>query len=454
MDTPIKQQRKQKEQHQKLTLQQLQDVRDRLKQPLAAQTVLLPFGSKAFFSGRLSPASHRILTTADAVDGEAGPGGATTVQQQQQDDQECVIVRLSDGSKKEMTRREALDYLQTEIDECKMVESAAVRARNAKKAQAAKSQSTTTAVDALGARNNSTKRTAKTPLKNTPNQETNGSSVPQFLPYIEIREEIDGAGVPVRSETIDVTEQLQYLKTKGGEDTDGPLKSEHSPDLKQSTPRGDEDEVMNEVLAAAEPTARLKSLSDSEYDMLSSRLDELAILEEQAESQKDANLKSSTTLQSQGWSKGFLNKKPNKSKAKVNVKPGTSAPAMSDSARTKLNPPEDAPARASTRKTVAFGGTEIKEIPRVGERSVRDTIQRPPSRPLEASVFSGVVQEMHSALASPSNVGALPPKKGASRFAQQMRDSGGSTSAPPEQNQPQSMKKISRFAQERQQGLR
>jgi len=451
-----------KQQQQKLSLQQLQDVRDCLKQPLTDRSVLIPCGTKAFFAGRLTPsvtitaaAEARLTDDGAAADGK--PAVATATKNLASETtavaaalREYVVVRMSDGTEKEMTRQDALDYLQKEIEERKE------ETKKAKVASAIKQN-----VPPPKKKSAISSRSKKQAVPRDDDEPNN-----TVLPFIEIREELDESGHAVRCETIDVSEQLKNLKSKG--------EQEISSSFGSSVVQEDENEMEEDAAATNTPTNSAidpndnmpKPLSDSEYDALAARLEELARLEEHAETNKSVNLKSSKKLQSKGWSKGFLNnkssiKKPKKTQAppKTASETTTSAenltPASENNATTAARqsasqkPPQD---DAPSSKTVAFGDTEIREIPRVGERSVRATLPRPPpSRPLDDAIFPGVVQEKKAAAQNLSLADDQPKK--VSRFAQE-RASSGSSNSSAQQPAPQAKKRVSRFAQERQQGLR
>jgi len=234
-----------------------------------------------------------------------------------------------------------------------------------------------------------------------------------------------------------VSKQLEYLKKSENDEMSSAAKDGVQPERVAVVEEEFEDDV--EVLTEQENDRNtLRPLSDTEYDALAERLEELARLEEQAESDKAVNLKSSTKLQSRGWSKGFLNQKAPRKKNNRKSPPAVAVAETSKSPTAKT-------------KAIVFGKDEVREIPRVGERSVRNMLTKPPSsssRPLEQSIFSGIVQETGGAPAPLPVVDTAPPQ--VSRFAQQQRHS---AAPPPPPTQP-TTKKLSRFAQESQEGRR
>lgn len=217
------------------------------------------------------------------------------------------------------------------------------------------------------------------------------------LPFFEIREELDESGNEVKAEAVDVAKQLELLQKEG--------KNANASFFVPSVSA--DDEKMDE-----EPE-KMKSVTDTEYEEISSRLDLLARLEDEAEATKVENQASAKKLQSKGWSKGFLNAKPKKKK----VKPSKEASSIIGQS-------------SSEGKKVAFQSQDqIREIPRVGERSASEL--KPSSatttsrREIEPQVFSGVIQERPIDLGSKTtnSPSANPPaRKKLSRFAQERLD--------------------------------
>jgi len=261
------------------------------------------------------------------------------------------------------------------------------------------------------------------------------------LPFFEIREEFDEQGNEIKSEAINVAKELEYLQRNEDGKLDSAVRAVSSSKNQQST------ELQEDQPATTKPV-----ISEEEYQELTSRFNELARLEEQDESNKRTNQTSSKKLQGSGWAKGFLNKKKPATKKKP-----TAAPVV------------DVAPRTSTGKKVGFQeeANQIKEIPRVGERSVPSrTPTNTHTKPIETSVFNGVIQERPVTVAvQERNVTAssaagvqeraaatsedVPPKKELSRFAQQrleQQQQAGASSEP--------TRKLSKFAQERQAQMR
>jgi hypothetical protein len=337
--------------------------------------------------------------------------------------------------------------------------------------------------DTAAAGNNKQKKSTK---KNGPTGGEIASRSPQSessepaLPYFEIKEEIDGAGKIVRSEAVNVTKQLE-LVSKQAEDS-----KEDSKEFMDT--EEEDDEFQMEAIAVTEDSKR-PPVSDEEYRALSARLDELARLEEEAEGKMRENQKSARKLQSKGWSKGFLGGTPKSDVApapkeirkKTTTQQHASAPPRLEQPFKKevlveKTPPSPIKPKESTTsasgwskgflntttpskkvelevkerqdnvpagsKKVSFQHTaaEVREIPRIGEKSVA-SLKKPPSagsgllpandsntsgaaRPFDTSVFSGVVKERpigksSSSTQRSSSTAETQPKKKLSKFAQE-----------------------------------
>ena len=153
-------------------------------------------------------------------------------------------------------------------------------------------------------------------------------STTSALPYIEIREEYDENGNEITSKAIDMSQELKTLK-------------QNIQQQKATTNEKNKETILSTLVdhlnigetnrmsdTTSQPTNELNNnnnndddddhdedndhkTSEETYDTISKRLDELIQMEEEAETKKkNPNQKSS----SQGWNKGFLNKKKNSNK--------------------------------------------------------------------------------------------------------------------------------------------
>jgi hypothetical protein len=345
-----------------LTTNQLKDLRHRLNQTDDSTTVLIPVGPKAF----------RLAT--------------------------LRLNKLYWSNQKEtsVSKAEALQTLQDAISQ-----------RLPKKEAANESDSDAEDVAGDGAPKPSS----------TEKMMSSSSSIPsKLLPFIDIREEVDDDGKPIRTEAIDVTDHLQHLVEK--------QQQQPQQNAGSSAPGGpmDENEQQDETDISKDSGPR--PMDNSEFEKLTARLDELALLEEagadyvpqarfhqrtkQVTSAASSSSSSPRKKAAQGWSKGFLNKKPGKTKP-----PAKSSPSVVSATK---------PSTGGATKNVSFGMDQVHEIPQEGhQRPVPDQSLRQ-SRPIEPDLFTGVVQER-------------PRRK-------------------PSSGTPAKEKHLSRFALERQQGLR
>jgi hypothetical protein len=216
------------------------------------------------------------------------------------------------------------------------------------------------------------------------------SSTESSLPFFEIYEELDESGREVKAEAINVAKQLEFLQQREGKTPNAFVVPSVSAD--EEMPHDDEPK-------------KLKPVTDTEYEVLSSRLHMLARLEEDTEIAKAENQASAKKLQSKGWSKGFLNAKPKKKKSQQKK-----IPALA---------PEQSSGKA--RKVAFKAEEEVREIPRVGMRSaskLKSAATTPPRREIEQQVFSGVIRERSVGSATESSLSTSPPvRKKLSRFA-------------------------------------
>ena len=308
----------------KLSFEQIRDVNDQLRKQLTGRSVLVPFGKKAFFPGSLTPTT--------TIGGE----------------EEVVVVLNNnrDGvTQQEMTRSRAFQSLQKELDE-------------QWKTGMRKEKPTT--ADSTASSSDTTPSHAPT-QRQVSGKDSNSKSAPAITPpYFEIREELDDSGKEVRAETIDVSRQLEYLRHPGA-----------TPPVGATTTTRPSQQAVEEIPVADDTP---KVLSNQEYDALSARLEELAMLEQVSENEKAANLASSKKLRSGGWSKGFFNKKPKK-------------------APEKAPPTRVVEAKLSTKQAAKNAGQPVSS------NRVTPT-QQQEGKPIETSVFSGVVHERGNRSAS------------------------------------------------------
>ncbi len=291
-----------------------------------------------------------------------------------------------------------------------------------------------------------------TPIKMTgpetnkyPPGDTRPSSSPSpvVFPLVDIQEEYTPDGRQVYGKAVDVSSRLRSLWKEHGE-----MKTNHDDDddddgdagdvMKYINPKDDSThEAADDALPQAGPLDRPKAgppvVSDEEYERISRRLEELALLEEsqqrgggtsrigrpattkgpppQQQYRKKAPSSSSSSLQ---FKRGFLNAKPKKERIP------NKTPPPSSSSETLIGGNDNETGRPKTvlsgeeephRRTITIDTTRntIQEIPRVGRQlpvppkqqqaeqnsiSQRQQKQQTSGRPLvDPKVFSGHIQE-------------------------------------------------------------
>jgi hypothetical protein len=277
-----------------------------------------------------------------------------------------------------------------------------------------------------------------TTKKKTPSQKTapilkTTSSAPPLGGgggFVEIQEEYNPGGKQVHGTVVDVSKQLSAIWNNALEPALEIPSNNHNND-------GDDDDFEPKI---EEPP--LKPISDQEYESLSQRLEELARLEEEA-----AKPKSKSKSSSFGFKKGFLTSN-NKAKAAKKKKPSNAATTSSEQPKTTTTT-QSIPTAPSTTSNLPSAETnstkspsggvsfdtsqnQVQEIPRIGTNPVPPKTTTK-SRPLDANIFSGIIQERPMV---PPVIQERPmmPVNNNSRQAQ-----------------PPKKKRQSRFAQERQQ---
>ena len=379
------------------------------------RTVLIPFGSKAFFPGSLQPKMGQDRGDNDGLSSE------------------LVVLTQQDGTQQEISRNQALQKLQEEMDEL---------VQSKKKKTPLKS--------ALKASSSASRKGATRLPKNATAPGTSGDEATSpVFPYFEIREELDNAGNEIRSEAIDVSKHLEYLRQNPNV-----ADSELVPPVNQTTPM-QQNESLEEIPVEDDDVPR-KKLTDQEFDALSARLEELARLEE--ESEKEKYVESSKKLQSSSWSKGFFNKPAKKkqiqtktSAVSVEKKQGTGTatitkapteattkpiessvftgvikersskkplPQETTSSKLKPLPP---PPNAKEESKVRFQDTpSVQEIPRIGRTPVSLLKNHGASMPRQAVQTSPITTTTTKTILTPTTT-TKPPKKKLSRFAMERK---------------------------------
>ena len=350
------------------------------KKKLTNHKVMIPITTKAFFEGKLQPSIRQ-----NNID--------------RSKDEEQVILNIGNGYLADMTIDEATSFIDRRL---KALRPLVVKETNSntnkkltmkkgflqkKKPKSAIKKST------FGATNQS--------------KSTSGGNMSSYsLPFMEIREEFDDEGNEINSEAMNMSKVLDNVKNE--------IKSKHGKGESQN-------EMLNALLAATIEEDDQMNGDDNDdddndddddanedqevpkerpYQDISDRFDQLIRLEEEAEMKKKGNLKSAKKLQGSGWTKGFLT---NNKTTSTRTKKGAKSMANSTTTTAPSDSTSDSASEASSRaRRVQFrASNEVKEIPRIGNRSIQ-SVKAPPQ--------SAIVEELASSLEdfSMSNSRTIP----------------------------------------------
>lgn len=240
---------------------------------------------------------------------------------------------------------------------------------------------------------------------------------------VDIQEEYAADGRRVHGEALDVSSRLRAVWEEAGEAKEVWNGDEHDDEHERGNQRGAVDMEAagggdgpvdgdnNNVRGTAAPSA-----SDDEYERLSRRLEELALLEEEEEQRRG---RGETTARASGrgpspagrkkpnaggspplqFKRGFLNTKSSNKRGTANPRMGAQPPGQLDDG------PDEGPQR---RITIDTTRNTVQEIPRVGRQLPVPSKQSPPTPQrqyeqeqqqrswVDPQVFSGHVHERPS----------------------------------------------------------
>mmetsp|Transcript_5276 Transcript_5276/g.7784 ORF Transcript_5276/g.7784 Transcript_5276/m.7784 type:complete len:445 (+) Transcript_5276:122-1456(+) len=136
-------------------------------------------------------------------------------------------------------------------------------------------------------------------------KETSEQKEDYFLPFLEIREEYDPYGNEIKAEAVDVTKELLMLHKTVREQTG---EEEYNGSSSFSSLKQLHESFLSNDKTSSTTTQNSKELTKSRFNdaAISSRLEQLAIQEENYFRSQSINRKSSKALQGKGWAKGFL----------------------------------------------------------------------------------------------------------------------------------------------------
>lgn len=358
---------------------------------LTGRHVMVPFTSKAFFEGRLKPDVCPIA--------EKGKDKFGTNKLQPKD--ECILLSLGGDYYAQMNRNKATDLLRRKISEMRMRDksksnkaetncmdlvpnnnaterglkfskgflldhstsnSEITEQKNCKTMHGTTAQScdeasrsTSYGPATVGERqqdsithynkNDGTNPASMTISKSTKIVENSKSSVDgnDLLPCLEIREEFDAFGNEIKAEAIDIANELLMLHRTVHNQSHVAKNSTCLQDLHQSFVSENSNDMRSstyDIEEAEQEQGRGKQMvTDTQYQAICSRLEELSLLEERSEHDKASNEKSSKSLQGKSWSSGFLTKaksaKPRKPKSTISIPPTTTSSSLSSSTNDK-----------------------------------------------------------------------------------------------------------------------
>jgi hypothetical protein len=300
-----------------------EDIQNILIDPLSNREVMIPFTGKAFMTGTLQPPrvsrEHRNKDSRESIP--------------MKEKEEEVVVRIGADIFIPMTRSEALLWLDNRRKDSNN--------RKADETDTSHLQSNREFPVQLSIGQ-------QIDSGNSNRDETTISS--EARDFFDIREEYDENGLPIRAEAINVAKELKYLET-------GHNDNNYHEVGDRSLRRTSWNTNASNFTIKAESHHLDKDVSvntEEAFSRLSLRLDELARLEDEMENKKQEiqPLKSQSRLGT-GWKKGFLTQQSSKSM--------TISQKSKDVANNN---------KTMSKKKVGFGTTDIREIPRVGEKSI------------------------------------------------------------------------------------
>ncbi|KAG7356574.1 hypothetical protein IV203_001260 [Nitzschia inconspicua] len=282
--------------------------------------------------------------------------------------------------------------------------------------------------------------TTKTPSSGARPTSTSDDMI--SFPMVEIQEEYTEDGQQLYGKAIDITSRLEALwKHEDGSSRhrqNEEEKYDHETGVEYSMTSTNSDNGENPHTKMQQNVPNMTdqdskvapTISDEEYDRLSQRLEELAFFEEQEQQIKAAKKKSAGLT----FQKGFLNAVKPKSK-RIATTNKTSTGRADESTKTSISPnPDLSGVNRKSKVTIGENQNKVKEIPQEGRQQPvppRQGVQQTSSRMIDPSLFSGLIQERTDATTA------------GNRDTPAVASSSG--------NNTTKKKRVSRFAQERQQ---
>jgi hypothetical protein len=420
---------------------------------LRGQQVLIPFGPCAFWEGELNPSPYvdkpTENTRADDDTTNASTEKSSLITPLTGKEEEEVFVAVKGSASPEtaaenlisMPVSRAMEWLQKHgSSHSKQQQSKPATKKSPNPSAPSKTQPSVKATNAPSSKSSTATRK---------NREEKSAAV--AFPMVEIQEEYTEDGQQVYGKAIDVTARLEALWKKDqqasqqrtqeeeekvapyDDDYDRHVDSATAVDNKVPPQAYQEQEHDNVVLQEPEPTSKI---TDEEYDRLSRRLEELALLEEQ---EQQAKQKSKGLL---AFKKGFLlnakkpKGKPTPASKSIKANSGNSAASLDSLGATR-----------KSKVNIDLNQNIVHEIPSEGRQQplplrqvapIQQQQRQQSNRTMDPTMFSGQIHERPVAVPSVGATGTpgmattsttvkseTPKKKRVSRFAQERQQQQG-----------------------------
>ena len=332
-----------------LSLQKLlRPKKDQKCKKLTGMQVMIPITNKAFFSGTLAPTlipNHHSNSNNNDNNNNSNSNSNSNSNHEtitpnnhtkqiiirQNIPDEIIMMNLGQGYLAEMTIEQASNFIERRLESIYASSSNTNKFKN--KSKTKDEQSNPKSIIKQNKNNyrySSSKNdnlNKKISEKNDQDHSNIKNSNHASLPFIDIREEYDDFGNIIKSEAVNMADQLNHLKSQTERKTKhnktNNIDDDDSDDIKdndkesslltqmvQNISIDSEDfqteSVFNSKIEANKPFTSNNKLSEEKFQSMLSRLDELVQLEETTEQNRKVNLRSSKKLQSKGWAKGFL----------------------------------------------------------------------------------------------------------------------------------------------------
>jgi hypothetical protein len=241
-----------------------------------------------------------------------------------------------------------------------------------------------------------------------------------------IQEEYTADGKCVFGKAVDLSARIQHVYGKNGSggdnndndenknDNDSVSSDECDNDTGTGTGTGTVADTVAADIDGVVSSSKKKEVSDEEYNRITKRLDELALLEQQEANTKGRRPKSKplgSTSSGFGFKKGFLNNNNNssstttkkKKKKQLQSSEETNANSNNREKKTSSSSNDGGDGRGGDRVTIDTSKNKIREIPRrTNNNNNNNTVQNKQqqqqhnTRMLDRSIFSGQILERNT----------------------------------------------------------